>query len=72
LWRFTTSTTQKSYVPPLHGSFEVQMVIPRSEEQLEEKKRYVTSTFGSELFGMYKSDSPYKTKSAYKTRSEYK
>jgi hypothetical protein len=73
VWRFTTSTTTKSYMPPPYECFETEVKIPASHEDIKEGKgRYDASTFGSELFGEYKSESPYKSKSAYKTKSDYK
>jgi outer membrane protein assembly factor BamB len=71
-WRFATSSSVISSLPPAYEGWETQIEIPRSEEIEEKKSKYAASIFGSELFGQYKTESPYKTKSAYKTKSEYK
>jgi outer membrane protein assembly factor BamB len=73
LWRFTTSTTVPSYLPPAFEAWETEIKIPVSTEDVKkEKSRYSSPIFGSELFGEYKMKSQYKTKSEYKTESEYK
>jgi hypothetical protein len=73
VWRFTTSTTDRAWRPPPHECFETELKIPKTDiDSSEVKNAYRTSTFGAELFGQYKSDSPYKTKSEYKRKSEYR
>ena len=71
IWRFVTSTTVKSYIPPAYECFETELKIPTPKEEIKEEKAYKLF-FGSELFGFYKSESPYRMKSQYKTKSEYK
>jgi outer membrane protein assembly factor BamB len=73
IWRFATSTLAQSAINPPYEIFEAELKIKHSEEKAGEKRKpYDVSTFGSELFGEYKSESQYKMKSSYKTKSEYK
>jgi hypothetical protein len=72
IWRFTTSNTMPSYIPPAYECFETELKIRKSDQEPVSEGGYRASTFGPDLFGIYNSGSPYKTKSAYKTKSEYK
>jgi hypothetical protein len=68
IWRFTTSSTTPAWVPPTFEAWETEIKTPVSKEEIrDEKKSYLPSTFGQELF-----ESVYRTQSEYKTESPYK
>lgn len=68
IWRFTTSSTTPAWAPPVFEAWETEIKIPVSKEEIrDEKKSYLPSTFGQELF-----ESVYRTQSEYKMESPYK
>jgi len=69
LWRFTTSTTEKAYIPPPYEAWELQVKEVKSEADFEEERYKINTNVN--FSDIYEAKSEYQVKVEYQQKMKY-